>query len=65
VDVLAHALLAAPTGITLHTLRHTDERDVLVSLTPPTEQEAVQQELRKLREEIEALRAQMGAKSGQ
>jgi len=65
VDVLAHALLAAPAGITLHTLRHTDERDVLVSLTPPTEQEAVQQELRKLREEIEALRAQMGAKSGQ
>ena len=62
VETLVHALSAAPAGITLHTLRRTEERDVTVALVaPPTEQEAVQQELRKLREEIEALRKEMAA----
>jgi S1-C subfamily serine protease len=73
VEALARALSAAPSGITLHTVRRSDERDVTVLLvaTPatPTEtatatsvqQEAMQQELRNLRQEIEALRAQMAA----
>src|SRR5262245_39337604 len=70
VEALSRALSAAgPPGITLHTLRHSDERDVNVSLPPAlrtetakatsAQQEDVQQELRTLRQEIEELRAQI------
>jgi serine protease Do len=74
VEALGSALRPKPAEITLHTLRRTDERDVTVSLvTPPTpasesatasagaEQEAMHKELQTLRQEIEALRAQLGA----
>jgi C-terminal processing protease CtpA/Prc len=73
VEALGSVLRPKPAEITLHTLRRTDERDVTVSLVaPPTpasesatasagaEQEAMHKELQTLRQEIEALRAQLG-----
>ena len=72
-EALAGALAASPSGITLHVLRRSDERDVTVSLVAPpapapkeiTKEEAVEQELRELRQELEALRAEIAAKKTQ